>query len=354
MNRIPRAFRIGAGHGLSLSAENAGRARLAMPGEVAGNRASISRRLILGQVVALLSACGGGGDDGSGGVGPSGPSFGTVEVTVATTGVELDPDGYTVSLETGASMRLSINGTATFVSVPAGAHDVTLSEISVSCSSAASAPRRITVSAGATTRVPYALTCSRKVILFVSNRDGLDNLYRMDEDGSGQVRLTSGPGWSRDPVWSPDGSRIAFVSNRDGNEEIYLMNADGTGVVRLTNDPGSDGNPAWAPDGTRIAFASNRGGNLDIYFMSASGASPTQLTNAPAADGSPAWSPDGTKIAFVSNRDLNEEIYRMDADGANPVRLTDSPAPTGLRRGPPMARPSPSIRGAAATTRSIA
>ena len=30
--------------------------------------------------------------------------------------------------------------------------------------------------------------------------------------------------------------KIAFTSNRDGNDEIYVMNADGTGVTRLTDN----------------------------------------------------------------------------------------------------------------------
>lgn len=36
------------------------------------------------------------------------------------------------------------------------------------------------------------------------------------------------------PVVSPDGSKILFRSNRDGNEEIYVMNADGSNQTRLT------------------------------------------------------------------------------------------------------------------------
>jgi TolB protein len=45
----------------------------------------------------------------------------------------------------------------------------------------------------------------------------------MDADGSNVEQLTDGPDWSCLPAWSPDGSRIVFVSNRDGNDEIYVM-----------------------------------------------------------------------------------------------------------------------------------
>ena len=42
-------------------------------------------------------------------------------------------------------------------------------------------------------------------------------------------------------------TKIAFQSNRDGNEEIYVMNADGSEQTNLTNNPGFDTNPSWSP-----------------------------------------------------------------------------------------------------------
>jgi dipeptidyl aminopeptidase/acylaminoacyl peptidase len=73
--------------------------------------------------------------------------------------------------------------------------------------------------------------------------------------------------------------RIAFQSNRDGNNEIYIMNGDGSGLTNLTNNPADDSVPAWSPDGKKIAFSSNRDGNIEIYLMNADGSSPTRLTD---------------------------------------------------------------------------
>src|SRR6266516_5281968 len=70
------------------------------------------------------------------------------------------------------------------------------------------------------------------------------------------------------------GGQIAFTSNRDGNSEIYLINADGSGVARVTNNPATDDEPVWSPDGTKIAFLSYRDGTplrWEIYVMNADG-----------------------------------------------------------------------------------
>jgi hypothetical protein len=38
--------------------------------------------------------------------------------------------------------------------------------------------------------------------------------------------------------------KILFTSDRDGNNDIYVMNADGSGVSQLTNGPGDNWDPA--------------------------------------------------------------------------------------------------------------
>jgi alpha-tubulin suppressor-like RCC1 family protein/dipeptidyl aminopeptidase/acylaminoacyl peptidase len=160
-------------------------------------------------------------------------------------------------------------------------------------------------------------------IAFVSSRDGNEEIYVMNADGSAPTRLTNDPASDAQPSWSPDGQRIVFSSTRDGNRAIYVMAADGSGVTRLTTASADDYYPTWSPDGQQIAFTSTRDSNQEIYVMAADGSGQTRLTNVLGVDQGPSWSPDGRQIAFQSTRAGNSAIFVMGADGSAPIRLTE-------------------------------
>lgn len=103
------------------------------------------------------------------------------------------------------------------------------------------------------------------------------------------------------PVFSPDGTRVAFSSNRDGNNEIYVMNVDGSNVRRLTNHRAIDTTPTWSPSGTHVAFVSERSGSPNIWRVDAQGLEqPVKLTNETHVD-RPTWSPPPlNQIAYTS------------------------------------------------------
>ena len=87
-------------------------------------------------------------------------------------------------------------------------------------------------------------------IAFVSDRDGIREVYTMNQYGGAVTRLTHGVDGAPNnlrPVWSPDGKKIAFRTDFPGNSEIQVINADGSNLKNISNNPATDVTPNWSP-----------------------------------------------------------------------------------------------------------
>jgi Tol biopolymer transport system component len=169
-------------------------------------------------------------------------------------------------------------------------------------------------------------------IAFTTTRDtppgapiATEEIYVANADGSGAIRITHS-GTAQQPTWSPDGTRVAYTDLSD----IYMANADGTGTpVNLTHDVALEAHPAWSPDGSRIAFQTERGQALDIVAAPVNGVDQwTQVTDTPALfEEEPAWSPNGQEIAYLRHPDGGDaDLYVSNADGSGGTRpLTSGP-----------------------------
>jgi Tol biopolymer transport system component/C-terminal processing protease CtpA/Prc len=102
------------------------------------------------------------------------------------------------------------------------------------------------------------------------------------------------PLWLRDVQISPDGSQIAFCYKGD----VWKVAAAGGSAVRLTTQSSYECNPIWSPDGSKIAFASDRHGNFDVYVMDANGGQATRLTFNSSKELPETFSPDGKDVYF--------------------------------------------------------
>jgi TolB protein len=65
--------------------------------------------------------------------------------------------------------------------------------------------------------------------------------------GGIEQALTWGKGSNENPQWAPDGRHLCFSSNRSGRREIFLMNDDGSGQRLITSGPGEKFCPSWSP-----------------------------------------------------------------------------------------------------------
>jgi tricorn protease len=137
-------------------------------------------------------------------------------------------------------------------------------------------------------------------------------LYTVGKDGGTARRLTSGPGYTSFPRFSPDGTQLAFTSHYDGNTEVYVMPAEGGPPKRLTtsatlhrDDISDRMGPnslvmTWENTRPLVVFRSRMKSfndfNGQLYTVGMDGDLPQQLPV--PRGGFVSFSPDDSKMAF--------------------------------------------------------
>ena len=139
--------------------------------------------------------------------------------------------------------------------------------------------------------------------------DILGDLYTLPVTGGTMTPITTGMHWDYQAKYSPDGQEILFISDREGSDNIWIMNADGTSPRSLTKEKKfMFGSPTWSPDGQYIVARRYGAYPFDSYLRKTElwmyhrdGGSGVQLTKGDAKltrVSGPVFSPDAKFLYF--------------------------------------------------------
>jgi Ca2+-binding RTX toxin-like protein len=142
-------------------------------------------------------------------------------------------------------------------------------------------------------------------IAFVRSGD----IWTANADGSSQQLFVSG---AANPAWAPNGTTIAYVKISDS----HIYERAGSTETQLTSGAGIDGDPAFSPSGTKLVYERSTGGSYDLFVLTLGGGT-ASLVSSPADDVTASWSPDGTTIIFNEG----STVFRVPAGGGAATSL---------------------------------
>ncbi len=150
-------------------------------------------------------------------------------------------------------------------------------------------------------------------IAFISDMDGEDELYLINQDGSGKPEeLTHGfHAMLYQPSWAADGKHIAF-SDKDG--KLYVLSLDDKKVTQIAQNPrGRIPEYPWSADGGHLAYTmDNSPGFTAIYVWNVSDGKSQLVTDYLYDSDHPAWDPEGNYLYFISTREYAPQLSRIE------------------------------------------
>ena len=134
------------------------------------------------------------------------------------------------------------------------------------------------------------------------------DLWVRAANGRTWTQLTRGATWDRQPAWSADGRALVFVSDREGQDDLFRLRLDAPMATpeRLTTSVAADLEPAVTPDGT-IYFVRGRQNDARLWKRTPAG-DEQRVTTFVQPERRPAVSPAGDRLAYIQGTDNGRRI----------------------------------------------
>jgi len=167
----------------------------------------------------------------------------------------------------------------------------------------------------------------RRVAYARNDPSGGTNIWLIDLGRDNiSTPFTVGTGNNTNPIWSPEGSRIAFFSQRDGVNAIYAKSSNLVGAEELLykegkpSDPPARGPISWSHDGRFISYGGGASGVWVLPVDASAGRKPIQLVGQEFGQGAARFSPDGKFFTYISLKSGKYEVYvrAFDPSGSAP------------------------------------
>jgi len=168
---------------------------------------------------------------------------------------------------------------------------------------------------------PRFTTDETGIVFTNESTNGVDRLYQMNRDGSGQQRIGSFPHEIHSVDAAPDEDRLVVAlqdtSSSDLDLDLHAMDANGGNRTNIHDDTTLVAYPTYAPSGDRIAYDQSTRAQLRIMNPDGTGRT-TLLTSSTNDLFLPRWVPSGNALLYQQDGD----IYRINTDGSGKTNLT--------------------------------
>lgn len=155
--------------------------------------------------------------------------------------------------------------------------------------------------------------------VYSSKDSKIQQIFIYDLDVGSYAQISTNGGFQ--PVWSPDGEKIAYI-----RDKIYVYNIETATTTMISVDTSGAYCPNWSPDSKSIVFSKDMSGEGKIFIKSIENLDEPaeQITFGNGNDFRACWSADGSKIVFTSNRGGNHDIWVVHLSDGHYTQVTDT------------------------------